>query len=329
MDWFERLLGFPEKSPAQVHENLRLEGEDLVSLANGKRLRCGALETPSLAELRERSAAIRVGETGQLSVRELVADVQQLHQLGENDGALFQVASQFNLLEMVHPSVSPELGVTGYESDATQGPACAIACGAATVFRNYFAPVGDKIGQTGGEQIDCLADLGEAIGNANGELWAMRNGYALATEVGLETVHSLLESAPPTLRDKLRSRLRIGLQWRAGVTLGGSSNTVSQAFCSALPVAYSRLPASQWEPFARLVLEAAYEATLHAAVLNRESTGSPKVFLTLLGGGAFGNSPDWIVAAIERALKIMRGSPLEVILVSYGSPTPEIQHLLD
>ena len=72
----------------------------------------------------------------------VTGDVQQMHQSPENAGALFQVASQFNLLEMVSPTVTPEDGVTRYQHDRTQGPACAIAAGAATIYRNYFAPVG-------------------------------------------------------------------------------------------------------------------------------------------------------------------------------------------
>ena len=64
-----------------------------------------------------------------------------MHADPELDGALFQVASQFNLLEMTGPSATPEDGVTRYSADHTQGPACAIAAGAATIYRNYFAPV--------------------------------------------------------------------------------------------------------------------------------------------------------------------------------------------
>lgn len=48
-------------------------------------------------------------------------------------GSLFQVASQFNVLEMVSPNVGPEAGITIYENDHTQGPACAIACPAGAV----------------------------------------------------------------------------------------------------------------------------------------------------------------------------------------------------
>lgn len=50
-------------------------------------------------------------------------------------GSVFQVASQFNVLEMVSPDVGPDAGVTGYVHDRTQGPACAMSCPAATVFR--------------------------------------------------------------------------------------------------------------------------------------------------------------------------------------------------
>ena len=42
---------------------------------------------------------------------------------------------------------TPEMGVTGYVNDRTQGPCCAIACGAGTVYRNYLAPVRDSAGR--------------------------------------------------------------------------------------------------------------------------------------------------------------------------------------
>ncbi len=102
---------------------------------------------------------------GTLGVSTVVGDVGQLHRDPANRHALFQVASQFNLLEMTGPDVTPEDGVTRYAYDRTQGPACAIAAGAATVYRNYFVPVGGQIGQTQDRQIDCLKDIGTALGN--------------------------------------------------------------------------------------------------------------------------------------------------------------------
>jgi hypothetical protein len=163
--WFEELTGFTEESPQQVRTNITFEGNALKSLVNGKALVCGELETPSLAELRER---VRSSEyrNGPISVREIVANVQHLHTDESNAGSLFQVASQFNLLEMVSPGITPEDGVGIYENDRTQGPACAIAAGAGTIYRNYFANVNGRSGQSANSQIDCLADIGVALGNS-------------------------------------------------------------------------------------------------------------------------------------------------------------------
>jgi hypothetical protein len=72
---------------------------------------------------------------------------------------------------------------------------------------------------------------------------------------------------------------------------------------------------------AGLVLEAAYEATLWAAVLNARRGRSRTVLLTSLGGGAFGNDETWIDAALLRALKLATGFELDVRLVSYGEPS--------
>ncbi|MBN1874329.1 MAG: hypothetical protein JXA33_08860, partial [Anaerolineae bacterium] len=211
MTWFEALVGFPE-TPAQIRESLILDGETLTSRANGRTFRCGRLETPSLGELRERVGA-GPHLPGRLAVREVVANVKVLHANPSNAGSLFQVASQFNLLEMTGPEVTPERGIGIYEDDHTQGPACAIAAGAGTIYRAYFAPVNGRIGQSSGNQIDCLADIGAALGNTGQRLWEMQNGYALATREGLVEISARLAASSEEELDTLRQRLRIGIQW--------------------------------------------------------------------------------------------------------------------
>ena len=193
MSWFERLTGIEEQSHEQVQAQLSIAGEWLVC-PNRRRYRMGRLEMPTLGELRQRVAALPV-ERGTLALREVVADVKTLHAESANAGALFQVASQFNLLEMVGPSVTPERGVGIYGQDPTQGPACAIAAGAGTIYRNYFVPLGDQRGQRADRQIDCLADLGEALGNADERLWRMQNGYACPSEAGLRQIDGQLRAA--------------------------------------------------------------------------------------------------------------------------------------
>lgn len=121
-----------------------------------------------------------------------------------------------------------------------------------------------------------------------------------------------------------------------------ASHRVCQIYASAVPVAYAKSTTSRdWESFARLVLRGAYRATLGAAALKaaRQSSnasavkaeathaedkgggGPPRVtvFLTALGGGAFGNRVGWIQDAINGALSEFRNCPLDVVLVHYGS----------
>mgnify|MGYP007000748988 FL=1 len=289
---------------------------------------CGQLETPTLAELRERVHTSGY-KGGKISVREVVADVQHLHINASNAGSLFQVASQFNLLEMASPNITPEHGVGIYEHDRTQGPACAIAAGAGTIYRNYFATVNEQTGQSANNQIDCLIDIGAALRNSENHLWEMRNGYALASHSGLAEISNRLQAANESEIDGLRQLLRIGIQWHTQVTLNDSKHTVSQAYCSALPVAYSDHAAHLWEAFARLVLEAAYEATICTAILNAASHGNNRVFLTLLGGGAFGNEIDWIIGGIQRALHLYKHVDLDVAIVSHGSSNHCVQQLVN
>jgi len=325
--WFATLTGFAETSPQQVRQHLILEGETLTSQVNGRTWHYGRLDIPTLGELRGR-VAVGDGGAGRLAVREVVADVQALHADGTHAGALFQVASQFNLLEMTSPHVTPEQGVGIYEHDPTQGPACAIAAGAGTIYRNYFVPLPGQLGQSAQQQLDCLADLGAALGNTGNRLWEMRNGYALASESGLREITQRLAAASEPERDALRQQVHIGIQWATQVTLAGATHRVTQAYCAALPVAYSSYPPPHWEAFARLVLEAAYEATLCAAILNGRSTGNQGAFLTLLGGGAFGNAPAWILDSLKRALHSYAAWDLDLAIVSYRCSNPQVQMLV-
>ena len=334
MDWFERLTGFRETSYDDTRTKLKVNGSRLQSLVNGKSYGIGELELVPLQALREK-VKYTGGPHGRLKVSVVTGDVRQMHQLPEYAGALFQVASQFNLLEMVSPTVTLEGGVTRYQHDHTQGPACAIAAGAATIYRNYFAPVGGSDGQTTERQFDGLADLGAALGDALNQpvkaLWSMQNGYALCTRAGLDAIAKHLGDLQPEPLDSLRGKLSIGVHRDVEVTdaAGQHRPLVSQAFCSALPVAYTRVPHSHWEAFASLVLQAAYEATMWAAVLNARRGASNVVLLTQLGGGAFGNHDDWIHAAMRRALEMVSGFALDVRLVSYGTPSRPILQMAE
>lgn len=331
-EWFELLTGFPEGDYESTQARLRVIGDELVSTANDERHGCGILSLPTLAELRSQ---VKVVGRQRSTVSWIVDDARALHAEPEFAGALFQVASQFNLLEMIGPDVRPEDGVSRYAYDATQGPACAMAAGAATIYRNYLAPCDGGIGQRGGRQLNALAPLGEMLSQKIGmpvdKLWEMRNGYALCSQVGLAAIAELLAGASDDQRDSLRGQLAIGLHSNVQVTdvIGGPRQVVSQAFCSALPVSYSPVRAAAYEPFARLILEAAYEATLLAACAQAASGGSRTVLLTRLGGGAFGNGDAWIDDAMRRALAVVEHAGLDIRLVGYGRVHPSVRSIVE
>ena len=215
----EELTGSAEETPTEVYRYLSREGTTLVSSKNGWRAEAGRLGVPSLAVLRD--AAI-VPSVSPLMLREIVADVQRLHMRPENEDALFQVASQFNLLEMVGPSVTPEMGVGRYEYDLTEGPACALACLAGTIYRNYFVPMDGGIGQTEHRQIDCLEGVGKLLGP--GFVWEMRNGYALPTEDSLRTINTRLAQLDT---DDLRKAVKVGVHADTQVTTNGAGRLVT------------------------------------------------------------------------------------------------------
>lgn len=317
--WFEQLTGFKEENPAQVRSNLEIKENRLISKVNGAEFVFGKLELLSLHELRNRVSLLKTYHS-KIQISEVVGNTQHFHKEPANAGAFFQAASQFNLLEMVSPHVTPEKGVSIYENDYTQGPACAIACGAGTIYRNYFASVNGQIGQSATKQIDCLEDIGTELGNTRSNLWIMANGYALVNNVeALEHITAQIKNKSAQEYEMIKGKLKIGIQWDTEVTISENRQLVSQAYCSALPVAYSHIQAGYWEVFARLILEASYEAALAAGLLNFAKTGNNKVFLTLVGGGAFGNERAWIFEAIEKAVKVFANSPLHVSIVSYGS----------
>ncbi len=324
--WFKELMGFYEVDPDQVRNNINISGDKLISKINHREFTFGALDVVSLEDLRVQSLLLENSDS-KIKVSEIIGDVQTLHKVEENQGALFQVASQFNLLEMASPTSTPEMGVGIYEGDHTQGPACAVACGAGTIYRNYFAPVNDQIGQTEYNQINCLDAVAKEFGSEM--LWDMQNGYLFTTNENLKKISEQINKKTPKEYEKLKGKLKIGIQWNTEVTLDDTTNIVTQAYCSALPVSYNDIILeNNWKSFARLILEATYEATFYAALQNYTNTGNNSLFLTLVGGGVFGNKKEWILDAIKKVIIKFYQTSLNLKIVSYQNTDPDIIKLI-
>jgi hypothetical protein len=219
--WFGQLFGFEEEGQSyeQIKSNFTLDVDrrTLTSKANGRCYTVGEFTTPSLRELRETGRSC--WRPGTLIVEHVVSgDILPHHALRENNGATFQAASQFNCLEFASPYALPEMGVTIYADDHTQGPACSIAAGPATVYRNYFAHVkgaGQQAqeGQTKENQLNNLDDLSAFLssqikeGSSEGSsspYFDVTNGYSFSTASKLERLNSHLRSLSEGQLDQVR-----------------------------------------------------------------------------------------------------------------------------
>ena len=106
MDWFERLTGFKELGYHETRGQLEVQADRLHSKVNRKSYATGLLEAPSVRELRERALEGVDRLNGTLKVSCVSGHVRTIHGAPENQRALFQVASQFNLLKMIGPDFS-------------------------------------------------------------------------------------------------------------------------------------------------------------------------------------------------------------------------------
>lgn len=327
--WFKDTFGFDEMRLKydEVRDQFRLEDNDciLVSLANGRRFNIGKFETPSVEELdmrlQELELELCVQENNEhvLTFENISGNVEALHLCPVHRNSVFQAASQFNCLEMPHPNKTPNHGITNYITDSTQGPACAMACPAGTLYRNYFVNISGQ-GGTNGKQLDCLYEAGLVLENDTENYWSMYNGYALPSKK--DSIKNLKDRIinGDVSRDEARSKVKVGVQWSTEVK--NSDHCVTQVYCSALPVGYSKVENPlDFEPFASLVLDAIYDATFAiAAILSHKYNKRVNVFLTKVGGGVFRNRHEWIIKAIQKSLSKYSKYRLNVFLVHHGIP---------
>lgn len=345
MQLLSRLSFVKTKSPLYLKN---VQFKTIEASGQEKVVQAGTFVFPRVDELeaiayalRDRSLSGLVARPGNVSITSIFGDCMNFHGDPDYVGGVFQAASQFNTLEFYSSEVIPEYGISGYVNDRTQGPACAIACAAGTAVRNYVVPSFKEIrvGQVAQDQLNGLMDIEAFLCkkyNLTQPWWTVKSGYIESTNNDLKALNQ--ELLNPNFVNELKKLLRIGIQWNTEVTHHDRYNLsvnwalpleqrplVTQTYNSALSIAYSFADPSLWEPFAKLILDASYEATLWTAVINnfkRVERGllPQAVVLTAVGGGVFGNKPIWIGAAIGKAIKKIRafGADLKVCVNHYA-----------
>jgi hypothetical protein len=315
--WFETLFGFRE-SVREVYADFTVtefdDHAELTSKVNGRTFNAGRFTVRNIPSFPTYAPVgggkLHVIRGNGLSGKDNIVDVLLAQSNKLFDGATFLAASNFNCLEFVGMSQTAADGVTQYCGDATQGPYCALAAGAATVYRNYFMKhESGKQGQLE-EEVHLL--------RATPLDPFVKHGYPRLTARELASIAKhdwddldqfyvgVHENCEVTTT---RSRRRL-------FKLAPPERIVHQVYAAALNFGGS---VAQCEDSIRIggqILTAEYRATVLAAwELSRKypgRKGSNRLVLTFLGGGVFGNPRDMICKAIIESKDVIVQSGLEV-----------------
>lgn len=297
-----------------------------------------------------------------ITYREIHADVKNLHANPELAGSLFQVASQFNSLEMATPQHTPEMGITIYEHDRTQGPVCAMACPTGTLYRNYFIMHNERdkprMPQTETNQINTLETIIDKFQKSDLEYkvdFVVKNGYILPATI--EDSNKLNEMIGwPGAIEGMANDVNYVIQEDVPVLLNPTKpdpvpHKVSQIYCSGFPLAYSIStekndgllgPAEQatiktsggveWYAYMnrtliKMITTAMYTATLsHAVNMTKTQGKRVKVFLTLVGTGVFGADEKFVKGIMKDVIRKYSHFPIDLYLVKF-KPNQKFQEV--
>ena len=215
--WFEAVFGCCETPSYTINRSMfRLEDGPsgprtvLQCLANRQLYQIGPFSTPTLAELSQELLQLPAITTalGRATFRHGHGDVRSFLTDVRNAGSVFQVASQFNCLEMTGPGVSPARGISIYAHDPTQGPACAMSCPASTVLRNYFPPPYYETA-TPSQQINTMSKVEKLLKD---KYWAMQNGYLLPVDTGkMKELTNVIGQVSSPLAQEIVSAVAVGV----------------------------------------------------------------------------------------------------------------------
>lgn len=269
---------------------------------------------------------------------------------------MFQAASNFNGVEAICETSYPDRAkfITEYADDNTQGPAASISAGPGAISR-VLLPFYDpskpaaEWRQTKTQQMEMLGDVKE--------YFSVMNGYVVQKGDEKKVEADLLNEENRAIVDKVKVCVHVdeevvfGLRDSSwfGYNIVGykppisensenipendpskkiteQNHKICQVFCAAMNMGQGDSGAKNAElegdgTKAKLLLEAAYRGTYLAAIRH----GCQVLYLTLIGGGVFGNSPNTILDVIGKvhldiACREMNDVIEEVHLVLYNMP---------
>jgi hypothetical protein len=336
-NWFRVLFGFEETVEAVKRNFLVRPFSDHVTLkskVNGETYNAGRFTVRNILSFEVLTPVgggrvHMVRGNGRRSSKLYLIDVLESQSYDDFDGATFLAASNFNCLEFAGPGQTAAQGVTCYIHDWTQGPFCALATGAAVVYRNYFIEHGNgAVGQID-EEIHLLKDtpLDKCV----------RHGYPEPTPQDLQTILNHEWDNPNQFYVGVHENCQVTTKRDSGsmdmFTRAPPGRIAHHVYAAAFNFAGSMPKCPQTLEIGKKMLMAEYRATVLAAwELSRKypgRKGSNKLLLTVLGGGVFANPRQMICEAIISCKDVIVQSGLEVFIVcwSEGEFQESMNHL--
>lgn len=324
-EWFKNIFGFPESAAAvyrNIHYSETENGVILTDDANGKKFQAGIFKAVSVKDFahltpRGNGKLHVIKGNGDASRKRHLVDVFAAQQHPDNNGATYQAASNFNSLEFATATTTAAKGITNYPNDETQGPYCAIACGASILFRNYFmkVPGSRHLGQLS-KELNLLDETPIHV----------EHGYAIIGTEDSKRLDALKFDWSDLGHYKvgMHSNCEVTTCRKRGQFLPLETETKQVAhhvYCAA----FNLLGSVAQTPFTRgvseRIIEAEYRATILCAwdnaVRYRGRAGSNKLFLTLVGCGVFNNPVTVVCAQIAKCVELIVESGLDVFVVCY------------
>jgi hypothetical protein len=270
-DWFQHIIGFSESSWNLSTTSL----PKIVTDNMGKFREARISDLEDLTNMKKHTDhPLLIVATRNDNKNDQKFDTSAL-QFNGPEHAMYQVASNFNCMELGSQYASPFSGhyLTHLMSDCTQGPSAAAGAGFGAILRVTIHNT---------EKIDLLRYT--TLKHQNGKLkeYGDENGFDKKNPFDISSVCVGIHTDVRATFNRSRGPFEYNLD----------GPLIDQVYTSTC-ICYNSEP----NKLSKLLLQAAYEGTYLAAVHRQ----SPKLVLTLIGGGCFRNSEQQIAEAIAEA----------------------------
>ena len=269
-NWFEHLIGYPESEFNYTLAEVPLKHHQ--AMGQFSQLSINELKALTADRVANNPEGVKLLVDYRTSYGHMHAFDTSALQFTAPENALFQVASNFNCLEVPKMNYDPFNGyfLTGQMTDSTQGPS---ASGGAA-FGSILRLLEHRI-----KPINLLADVPD-ISARNGKVPYDWNSGVNIADTGVIKVG---------LHRNVRAAF---LRMSNNFAYNPNGPRINQVFTSTCICENTRPNA-----LSRSLLEAAYEGTYLSAVV----TQAPMVVLTMIGGGVFNNNHELILEAMMKA----------------------------